>query len=73
MSESVNREISAVDSQDLLDRRIGVDDAKNDRVDIRERLIDVLGKNGSGFLVTPLTGWSHLKQLRSVIDQPEDC
>jgi hypothetical protein len=55
VSESVNREIPAIDRQDLVDSRISVDDGEDNRVDKRERLINVLGKYVSGLLVGPLT------------------
>jgi len=70
--ESINREISAVDSEDLLDSRIGVDRGEDDRVDIRKRLIRVLGQYLSGPLVSSVIRLPHLKQLRRVVDQPED-
>jgi len=72
VSESVDREIPAIDRQDLVDRRISVDDGEDNRVHIRERLISVLGKYVSGLLVGALTRWPHLKQFRRVVNQSED-
>jgi hypothetical protein len=72
VSESVDREIPAIDRQDLVDSRISVDDGEDNRVHKRERLINVLGKYGSGLLVGPLTRWPHLKHFRRVVNQPED-
>jgi hypothetical protein len=72
VSESVDREIPAIDRQDLADSRISVDDGEDHRVNIRERLISVLGKYVSGLLVSPLTRGPHLKQFRRVVNQSED-
>ena len=73
VSESVDREIPAIDRQDLVDGRISVDDGEDNRVDKRERLVYVLGKYVSGLLVGPLPGWPHLEQFRRFVNQPEDC
>jgi hypothetical protein len=50
--------ISAIDRQDLLDLRIGVGDGEDDRVDVRERLINVLRQDISGS--TPTRGGGRL-------------
>jgi hypothetical protein len=39
--------------QDLVDSRISVDDGEDDRVDVRKRLINGLGKYVSGLLIAP--------------------
>jgi len=45
MPESVGVEVSAIHSQDLLDGWIVIYDAEDNCVDVRERLLAVLGKN----------------------------
>lgn len=71
VGESINREIPAIDSQDLLDSRIGIDDDGHYSVDVRERLISVLGQYVPGPLVGSPTRLPDLKQSRGVIDQPK--
>src|SRR5207245_3493488 len=51
VSETIDREVSAIDSQDLIESGIVVHDGKHDRVDVRERLIDVLGQYVSSMSV----------------------
>jgi hypothetical protein len=56
----------------LVDSRISVDDGEDDRVDVRKRLINGLGKYVSGLLIGSLTRWPHLEQFRRVVNQSED-
>jgi hypothetical protein len=72
MAESVRREIPAIHGQNLPDVQIVVDDGEKHGVDVRERLIAVLGKNVSCSRVHCASDSSHLKEIRVRIDQRED-
>jgi hypothetical protein len=61
MGEAIGREVSAIDSQDLIDRGIVVHGGKHDRIDIGKRLIDVLGEYVFRPSMGTSTRWAHLK------------
>ena len=72
MGEAIDGEVSAIDRQDLIDTRIVVHGGKHDRVDMGERLINLLRE----YLPSPLMGTStrraHLKQVGGAVQQLED-
>ena len=72
MSEAINREIPTIDSKDLPDGRIGVDNGEDYSVDIGERLVDVLCQDALSFAVCPHACRSQLEELGILVDQSED-
>ena len=73
MRKAIDREVSAIDGQDLIESGIVVHDGKHSRVDIRERLIDVLGQYVSRPLVSTTTEWAHIKQFWDTVHQFKDA
>jgi hypothetical protein len=73
MGEAINGEIPTIDSQDLIESGIVVYVAKHHRVDVGERLIDVLGQYFSSPSIGSWTSRAHLEQVGRSVDQLEDC
>ena len=67
MSESIDREVSSIDGQDLIDGRIVVHDGKHDSVDKGERLIGVLRQYVPGLTICTPNSRADLKEVRGVV------
>ena len=72
MGEAVDGKVPTIDGQDLMDSGIVVHSGKHDRVDIGERLIDILHE----YVFSPSMAASarrpHLKQVGATVQELED-
>jgi hypothetical protein len=68
MGESIDREVSAIDGQDPIDRRIVVHEGKDDGIDEGERLIDVLRQDVAGLTIhAPRPAGRTSKEVRGFV------
>ncbi len=73
MGKAINREVSTIDSQDLIESGVVVHGSKHHRVDVGERLIDVLAEYVASPSMGTATSCPHLKHVGCAIHQLEDC